>query len=428
MRTIIFTTIIIINLFLISGCTKDDNTIEYDPEQIIVSIDARSLEADNSLLKYLVVENRISKPLFLEIKSGVRHTIKRGKDIIGNTINIHFIYFYDSNLIDLDHLEINSYLDIPIGKEITLDGNSLPKQSKDDPFPDKTMVDISFTDIPDFDVATRSAYIPLHCHTLPTLEVPCANIGGNTYPSGNNFFVCLQSGENASYKLVEIPEVSEYAISLGDLNNQMTKYSIPKNIEQNLQVGVKAHGSDGDIKIFSYSSSYEPMFPSNSIDIFTPIGLTEMTSFSTTILGWVNGALRSNYYSPRDHVVTDYSFLEVGLSLSQSQGNFPEVSVSSNDYDMLRLEMSIMEKWCYWNLYSANPQSLYLPQFPDELISLLPLSINDFLDQADRFEIEATQDSRFDGYIEAIDHHLKINIADDQYYSTLQAYSDLRIE
>jgi hypothetical protein len=107
--------------------------------------------------------------------------------------------------------------------------------------------------------------------------------------------------------------------------------------------------------------------------------------------------------------------------LSHSQGNFPEVSVLSNDYDMLRLEMSIMEKWCYWNLYSANPQSFYSTQFPDELIGLLPLTINDFLEQADYFVIEAIQDSRFDGYIEAIDHHLKINTSEDQNYITQKA-------
>jgi len=397
-------------IIITASCNKDK--INYDPNEVIVTINASNL--GEGFRTFFVVENKKSNAISTELVEG-ENSILRGDEILGDLVNFHFVYI--DNDID-DFWRIKSYYDISIGKEINLPDMYGAGKSDVEVSKSKGVVNISFADIPDFDIATRSAHYPGHCHTNCNLEVPCANIGGNTYSVGDNFYVCLQKGKDAGYIIVSVPEVDEYVISLGELNYDMTKYSILKNPNQEQHIKVGAYGSDGLIEIFNLRSPEVSLFPGDSIDVFVPNGLPQMKNFSTLVYNTSDDYFLYSYYFS-NQVTTKHSFLDVGLSLSHTSGEFPLVSAASDKYDILELLIQVDHN--FWTIYASDGQSLYTPEFPDEVLQAISddFQLLQLLSANSSIVVEAIDDSRFNNYDDALEYYLKIRDFEEENYSIL---------
>jgi len=337
-----------------------------------------------------------------------KNILERGDRILDDKINLHFIYS------DEFSWKVNSYYQVSVGKNMELldmsgGGSSNPYGNY--------RVNINFSGIPEFDVATRSAHYPLHCHTSDSLEVPCANIGGNTYYAGENFYVCLQTGSEAGYVLAKIPEVEDYTISLRELNSDMTKYTVLNNTNYPMSIGVKAYGSDGGIEIYNMGLPEEQGVP---VDVFVPNGLSQMVNFSTTVsfynednrVEWI-----SSYLS--DVVEINPSLIDVGLEISHSPGKLPLISTKNNEFDYLCIE--IRQESNFWTIYSANGNDIYLPDFPEEVFKNKggSLQIQEALTDLSFANATAFQDSRFSNYEDAVDYYLKIKTFESENSSNL---------
>ena len=392
--------IIFVLIAVASGCKK--NLYNDDPNEVIVTVSAGDMGDNNKT--FLVVENKRSGAISAGIHQGT-NPVLRGNDIVGDLVNLHFVY--------VSSLEIISYFDVPVGKTVTLPN----LYTSNDSVFEENRVNIGFSDLPDFDIATRSARYPGHCHTSGTLEVPCANIGGNTYPAGDNFYVCLQKGRNAGYKLVSIPAVDNYIISLSELNNNMTRYAIPKDPDHNPTIKVDAYGSDGLIGIFNLQYPDADLFPGDSVEVFVPYDLPQMRSFCTRIY---NNATGQYSYYFNDHVITKYSFLDVGLSLSYTPGDFPQVATAKNDYDLVKMDM-FGDDHVRWTLYAPDPQSFYTPEFPEEVLQSIKngFHLSNLLSDAQNISFQAIDDSRFGDYGDALECFLKIRDFQNNDYGIL---------
>jgi hypothetical protein len=406
----------ILTIALAFSCKKEDNTPQYNPDDVVVTLKVSTQFYEKA---YLVLENANTSPVYQEIVKGETHLIKRGDSIMGETINLHFV-FIDVWAEGIG--EISSYFEVPLGKEIQIasgTGNH-PKVTQNQTDEKIADVNISFSDVPEFDIATRSAWYPLHCHTFSTLEIPCPN----TYPPGNNFYVCLQKGDKASYKLVNIPEGSDYVISLNDLNDDMTKYSIPKNPAYMKSIKVKAYGSGGLLGIFSNYPEDESLFQGNTIDIFTPNGIPEMTTFSTIISVYEEQyKTRRSIYSPRNYVVTDYTLLDVDISINCNPGQLPSFSTSGSEYHYISVVLDLEDySFCKWRIIAPRPSSIYAPELPLEVLDAMPTHLANFFSNSFFVNVTAVYDTRYENYNNAIDHILNIISMDEEEYLSSIVY------
>jgi len=391
-------------IFIIAiGCEL--NKTEYDPEEVIFSINHAIVEDHYTV--FLVIENESSEMLAVELVSG-KNILERGDKIVGDKINLHFVY------TDEFSWKINSYYQVAVGKN--MDQLDMVGGGSSDTY-NNYRVNISFSDIPEFDVATRSAHYPLHCHTSDSLEVPCANIGGNTYYAGENFYVCLQTSSEAGYVLTKVPEVENYTISLGELNTDMTKYTVLNTTNYSMSVGVRAFGSDGGIEIYNMGLPREKGVP---VDVFVPNSLPQMKTFSTTI-DFFNEDNRIEWSSAyvSDVIEINPSHLDVGLEITHSSGNLPLISTINNEFDYLCLD--IRQESNFWTIYSANGKDIYLPEFPDEMYHNNggSLKIQEALTDFSYVNATAFQDSRFSNYEDAVDYYLKIRTFESENRSNL---------
>ncbi len=419
----------ILALLFTMSCTKND-TNPYDPEEVILTIHLPELFWDNT---FVIIENKETNPVYLELEARESYYIQRGDSIRGETFNLHFFY----HLFE-DWAWASSYFAIAPGKEIhfTSEMGGYPKKDTHSKSSESsTRVEISFSDIPDFDIATRTAVHPGHCHTLPTLEVPCANIGGNTPPVGSTFYVCLQHGDNAAYKMIELPNVSEYNISLAELNSNMKKYSFPKSPDYVDRISVYGYGPtenyfgghQGRLGLFSLSNP--SIFPGNTIDVFIPDDIPELTTFNTTLSKGLPEirALKSVSYRNQPQVVTNYLLPKVDFSLSpdHTPGDFPQITHSSNDYSYVSLELTYTDDTLEersWNMVAPDFDDFYAFTFPVELLEIMP--DYDFYRNFFSYELliraQTHYDSRFKNYNDAVNHLLNI-----EYFGTQDGYKTM---
>ncbi|TVQ86832.1 MAG: hypothetical protein EA393_11315 [Bacteroidetes bacterium] len=416
MKTIYLLFTILALLFTMS-CSKND-TNPYDPEEVILTIHLPEIFFDNT---FVIIENKETNPVYLELEGRESYYIQRGDSIRGETFNLHFFYHFFE-----DVAQASSYFAIVPGKEIHITsgtGNFPMINSHSEKTENNTTVEISFSDIPDFDVATRTAIYPGHCHTLSTLEVPCANIGGNTPPVGSTFYVCLQQGDNAAYKMIELPNVSEYTISLAELNSNMKKYSFPKNPDFLDRISVYGYGEivnyyggyTGRLGLFSLSNP--SIFPGNTIDVFIPDDIPGLTTFDTNLSKGLPEmqAIKSVSYRNQPQVVNNYLLPEVDFSLSpdHTPGDFPQITHSSNDYSYVTLKLASIDNTLderRWNMVAPGFDYFYAFTFPEKLLEIIP--DNDFYRNFFSYDLhiraETHYDSRFTNYNDAVNHLLNI--------------------
>lgn len=404
--------IVLVSIVATSGCKKEK--VEYDPNEAIITINAIDYSS-GSFTVFVVFENTLSSSSYIEIVDG-ENLILRGNSIKGDIINFHFVYIFSG--FDNSLGEIISYYEIPIGMEINLPGYASSKSVANESEP-KGQTTISFSDIPAFEVATRSALYPAHAHTSASLEVSCANIGGNTFNPGDDFYVCLQNGISAGYKLVSIPQVTDYTISLGELNSDMTKYSYLKSPTNNLDIAANAYNIEGEnpIRIYSLDPPYGDLFAGDSINLFVPNGLAQMKKFYTSFTNYDETGLyhSSKYYS--NQISKNYSFLNTGLITSHTFGEFPVVTTSNNNYDYIEIRFSFGP--VSWTIFAPDGNGLYTPEFPEEVKQVLSADyqLSEFLTKYTVLNVTVTDDSRIIGYEEAYRHHLGIQDYYQEYYN-----------
>ncbi|MFN3557079.1 MAG: hypothetical protein ACK4VN_14060 [Bacteroidales bacterium] len=413
----------ILLLFVAVSCQKEDSKPKYDPEELIISI--KMSESEFFDRAFLVLENSETMPVYIELMKGENYAVRRGDSIKGEDINLHFVY---KSFGDLGNLR--SYYAVHPGKTITVSpgmGNHPKTTHPTETASGNLVVDISFADVPDFTIATRNAMHSLHCHTSNTLEVPCANIGGNRMPVGAPFFVCLQNGTSAGYKFLLMPSETEYTLSLSQLNPNMIHHAIPKDPEHNISVRVIADGSAGSIAIYNLSHYDNDLFEGNFIDVFTPEQMDEMSSFSTIFRRYENRLHRYSAYFNYSQVVTNYHFPETSFAITRSMGQIPEITITGTDHDYIRIEMAGLNDHdsFYWDIVTPDPTNLRKFSFPPQVLEVLPAIYTDFFSHELGIRVSVHADSRLNSYDDVVNSYFSIQKPEDigEYHITSATFS-----
>ncbi|MBN1145009.1 MAG: hypothetical protein JXA72_11335 [Bacteroidales bacterium] len=392
-------------------CDEDENETVYDPEETVVTIDASECSNLFSYQVFMVAENKDSNPLHVEIIEGETLVIKRGKEIKGDLVNLHFFFF--SN-INQEIWNITSYYDVLQGKEINFKDFYLSIYGGETTSSFSGLANISFSDIPDFDVASRTYMMPAHAHTYSSLEYPCSP----SFETGKSFYVCLQKGSTAGYKLVTVPEVSKFTVSLDGLNTAMTKYSFQKDPGYPKFISIKAYGSEGCFEIFNLDYPDELIFTGDYVDVFVPDGLPQMLNFRSEIHAYKNEGIQCSIYYDTV-IVTDCSFLNADLSLSHTAGQMPIVNTQDEAFDAYQIKI-VFNSHNNWIVFGPPGLNLTMPEFPAELLNKIAenLAVTDMLSDVYLIDADAMDDSRIADYNEAIEYYLlkSASFDEDKYY------------
>ena len=390
---------LVLLIIFLFGCNKDE--IDFDPQEVILNIKVFNLEQYNDM--FVIVENG-GRSTTMQLVPG-KNEVKRGELFAEDLINFHLVNFH------FGLWDIVSYYKIEIGKTIELDRNNGSTTTPE-------MVDICFSDIPEFDVVSRSAHFQSHSHTDNTFDVQCAKFGGNTFPVGGKFYVCLQNGSDAGYVLETIPNEEEHTISLANLNTDMTKYSIPKNsLDEKTGISVSASGSNGSIEIFDLPWTESGLFGGDNIEIFVPNGLLEMQKIGTSFRVYKDDNSYLSYYAS-DKVTTSYELFETGLEKNHISGSLPTINIAKVNFDYLTIGLRAGSG--SWTIYTPDGKDLSIPDFPiedfknTEYAKLVensdPLEFDyeSLLSESTGFTVTASKDSRLKNYNDAIDSKLGI--------------------
>jgi len=383
------------------GC---ENRVEYDPEEILVTINTDNWLTGNQ--GFVIVENRESVAIYSELTKGQQAVLRRGEQISGDRVNIHLLNILKDPFDEVLSWTLYSYYGALPGKNVDLyyvfNPGTMTVQNL------KLVGNITFTDVPAFDLVTRSANNPGHSHTLNTLQVPCAMPGHDTYHSGRYFYICLQQGDNAGYKLVPIPDESlaEYEISLSGLNNDMSGYVISKDPINQTDIDIMAHGSAGSIEIFALHD--QTLFAGNSIKVFVPDNIPQMSSFSTTyVRNHTIDQMQTSLYRSGT-VTSDFSYLDAGLEINHISGSMPSISHNSDGFSHLYTAIDFNGNIGSWNIIHPDAGSLSLPEMPADVLNAVSpgFKLSDQLSAIMSIRVTAIEDSRFQDYDDAVDQIL----------------------
>lgn len=402
----------IVSMILSGGCEKSE---KYDPEEILATIDTDNWQAGYQ--GFAIIENKKSVPVFSELTKGQECILKRGELISGDKVNLHLLEILRDPQNEVIRWSLYSYMGIDPGIDVDLYSVFNPGMEVSTS-PINRIGNVVFTDIPLFDIVTRSANNQRHCHTQNTLQVPCAQPGYDSYFSGTCFYICLQQGEEAGYKLVDMPEepLAEYEISLGELNYDMSCYIIPKDPLYQDNIDILAHGSKGSIEIFALHD--QAVFPDNSVEVFVPDGLLQMSSFTTTYtrMHSTNKIQTSIYRSGT--VTTGHSFLDAGLTVNHVQGSMPSISHNTDGFTQLLTEISFNDQIGDWKIVHPDAAGLYIPEFPDEVLQAISagFSLSSQLSDVGIVRVTAIEDSRWNDYNDSVGKTLNpVSISEDDY-------------
>lgn len=392
----------IVSMIFLWGCEKRE---KYDPEEVLVTIDTDSWNPGYQ--GFAIIENKESVPVFSELTRGQECILRRGEKIIGDQVNLHLLKILKDPQNEVISWTLYSFFGINPGADVDLNSVLNPGMSVGTS-PTKWVGNIVFTDIPPFDIVTRSANNQRHCHTQNTLQVPCAPPGFDSYFSGTCFYVCLQQGEEAGYKLVDIPDESlaEYEISLDGLNYDMSCYIITKDPLDQTDIDIMAHGSKGSIEIFALHD--QAVFPENDVEIFVPEGLLQMSSFTTTYIRIpsTDRIQTSIYFSGT--VATGSSFLDAGITVNHVPGSMPSISHTTEGFTQLLTEISINDQIGEWKIVHPDVSSLYIPELPDEVLQAIStgFSLSNQLSNVGIVRVTAIEDSRWQDYNDSVEQTL----------------------
>lgn len=389
-------------LAVFASCDTENN---YDTNEIIISIDATNWEKSPLVLKsFIVVENKASEAKYIEIKEGMDTVIRRGEEIVGGNVGVHFVN------ISASGCDISSYLSIPNGYAITFTGGkAIINMNSSIGNDNNSWVEVTTAAIPaEFNIITKTSMMQGHSHTYRTTEdisTICTRSFDTSF--GNKFYVCLQNETTGAYEILTIPEVDSYEVSFDHLNYNMTRYQFPKIPGYYITLLCKAKGSEGLIGICRIDD--DDIFTGNYLDVYVPDDLPETTRYSISMSkgrepydgrGW-NTTIRG------ENVITDIPFLNAGLSLSHTSGSFPKVSSANYDFNYIRMNLQKESgtKDYSWNIYSPAGKDFYKPTFPSDVLEAIDeeFSIGYMLENPLGLYVEAVKNSNLENYADILD-------------------------
>ena len=395
---------------VLSGCGKEQWNRKHE---IVLTIQTRSVDATGNDRFFVLIENPKSKPVFRELQNYTLTEITRDDSVKGNEINIHLISL---NTFGGQHyLNINSYAGVPIGRSILLGKENILQEKSG------SVVKLEFANVPDFDVVTRSAHLQQLCYTQTDLiNVPDADIGGNTFPANQTFYACLEKNGKAGFitEKVDLTHPS-FLIPLDSLNYHMILYSLPKTIDniplENISVTANIY-QIGALAIYNLSDF--SIFPGQKVDLFVPDSAFYIYNFNMTFQAQNNtNAFESTYLT--DTIITHPAFINATLKAGPEINRNLDFSTSGN-FDFVKIRMS--GAGSTWILYGNDSQSMYVPDLPSDLTDIIGLP--DFMDQADTSTLGLYDYSEVDGYQEALDYLLddskEFMQGTNKYYLTLK--------
>lgn len=352
---------------LFSSCRKDENDFKESPDDIILIINAE-IDLRPGLRCYLVIENSESQARYQTVSHQLSSILQRKKQFVGNTINFHTIFVDE---LDGNSVDMQSYFDIPIGREIIINNDYL-KENKIV----NSNVNLSFANIPDFDLVSRTAKYPEQGYTLTSFETPAttAALGGETYVGGNFFYSCFQSGSTASYILDFIPNnTNNYTINFDNLSPNVIKYTFPKNINDKYIVHADfiAYNNPlllAGVQIFNLDDF--SIYPTSTFDIFAPSNKRELGYYSQYFIYQDSEFIYSNWAYERD--IINMTFLEAGLKTTSQIGQLPIIEFTTDLFD--EIEIEITSDNFSWSLHGPEISSFYIPNLPVEVSTNFPES------------------------------------------------------
>lgn len=366
---IIITLIIVLQIF-IASCNK---TKQYNPADLLFN-----LYVDINLrpeAKYiLILENPESKPQKITLSGSFYQEILRGEDIISGAVNLHFILINETKD---GELSMNSFYDVPFGKTIRISENNLKSQEAT-----QSSVNLSFTNIPDYDIVSRTAKTQDQGFTLNTFETPIttAAMGGETFESIQQFYACFQNGADASYKIERLPNQENYTIDFTDLNTNMVKYTFPKNIndatikQANVQAWDNAILFGSPVEIYNLTDF--SIFPTTSFAIFTPTFERYFSYYIQELKYEKNNQTFSNW-SYSSTLQDEINLLDAGLSINPQPGQIPSIESISTEYSIA--ELTFETDNFSWTIHSPKTDNIYIPEIPLDVFDDLS-NANNFLE------------------------------------------------
>jgi hypothetical protein len=322
-----------------------------------------NIDLSASAKYFLVVENTESKPQIYPLTGNYSAEINRGKDIIGSSVNLHFI------LLNNQDVSIKSFYIVPLGKTININSDNL-KNSKEV----QTDVQLSFLNTPPFDVISRNAKTQTQAYTLNTFETPSttAEQGGESFQSNEFFYACFQNGDQASYKLERIPDQSNYTIDFSAMNSNMQKHSFSKNLEgadlvqANVKVWDNALRSGLPTGLFNLTDP--AVFQGPNFDFFSPT-VERYFSYYEQDFEYKTEAQSFHNWSYATSIQDEIELLIAGLKVKTQTGQLPLIESDESLYSIA--EISFKTEGFSWDIYGPNTSDFYLPNIPDDIFKEL---------------------------------------------------------
>lgn len=361
-------------LFLIliafNSCRKDKTDLSESPDDLVLNI-LVDINLRPEATYYIVLENPESEPIYWAIPNYFGYGYLRGDKIKGNTINLHFILV---NELENNTTDIKSFFDVPIGLGIKINDDNL-KQTK----LTSGTVELSFENIPEFDIISRTAKNQEQGFTQTLFETTATQpeLGGETFESDQYFYACFQTGNTASYKLERVPNSLSHTIDFTNLDTQLAKHTFSKTIGGATITHVDVQAYNNPYLRFNYVELFNlndfSIFPSSDFDIFVPRGETAIMYYVQNFTFETTDHIFNNwYYSGVFN--GDINLLDAGLKTVSRVGKLPIIESDVDAYDIAGIVFK--SEGFQWTLYSPSTSSFYIPDIPTELANKLPGAMN----------------------------------------------------
>lgn len=363
MKNKIIVSLLIVLQIFVGSCNK---TKQYNPDDLLFNLNV-DINLGPEAKYILILENTQSIPQSLTLSSSFQEEIKRGEDIIGAAINLHFVLINESAIGDLS---IKSFYDVPFGKSIRITDDNL-KQSEGT----SSTLNLSFANIPPFDIVSRTAKTQDQAFTLNTIETPVTTsaLGGETFETIEMFYACFQNGAEASYKLERMPDQADYTIDFTNLNSNMVKHTYDKIIDEANIVHASVQAWDNAILYGKPVGIFDledfSIFPSTTFDVFIP-SIERYFSFYVQDFQFEknNQTFTNWFYS--NTIYDEINLLDAGLKVTAESGQMPVIESLSDEYSIA--EITFEAEGFKWTLHSQKTDNIYFPEIPAELFADFP--------------------------------------------------------
>lgn len=357
-------------LFLNSfwACNKNEKIVTESPDDIVLNI-LVDINIRPEAKYFLLLENSQTAPIYWKIPNYFGYGFLRGNKVKGNAINIHFILLNEK---EDNTIAIKSFYDVPLGLEIKITDDNL-KNTKSTNF----TVELSFENIPDFDIVSRTSVNQKQNFTQTVFETVATQPDQNVenFEMGQYFYACFQKDNMASYFLQRTPNNSTYTIDFANLSTQLAKHTFSKTINGATisHADVQAYGNPylrfDYVELFNLDDF--SIYPTSSFDIFNPTSETAIMYYVQNFTFEGNDQIYNNWYYNglfQDNI----SLLDAGLKTTSRIGELPSIESTEGLWDISEISLETAD--FKWTMYSPNTNNFYIPETPPELASQLPES------------------------------------------------------